>query len=124
MALAGAAAGNGAAEVVVLGLGTNRSYGGMTCPQLLESDCQLLSQRVAGLVRSSLYRTAPMYYHTQEDFWNMVVAGRFSGRGKSAHSFTSPATPARNSTSSQAEGRLVTTPMVFPRYRYPSQVAQ
>ena len=79
MALAGAAAGNGAAEVVVLGLGTNRSYGGMTCPQLLESACQLLSQRVAGLVRSSLYRTAPMYYHNQEDFWNMVVAGRFSG---------------------------------------------
>lgn len=67
------------ATVVVLGLGSNRSYKGMTCRQLLESACQLLSRRVAGLVRSSLYRTAPLYYHDQEDFWNMVVAGRFSG---------------------------------------------
>lgn len=67
------------ATVVVLGLGSNRSFEGKSCRQLLDSACHLLSRRVEGLVRSSLYRTAPMYYHDQEDFWNMVVAGRFSG---------------------------------------------
>ncbi|MBR6565302.1 MAG: 2-amino-4-hydroxy-6-hydroxymethyldihydropteridine diphosphokinase [Spirochaetaceae bacterium] len=66
-------------SVVVLGLGSNRSYQNQSPRQLLEAACHLLAQRVVGLQSSSLYRTAPMYYEEQEDFYNMAVAGRFAG---------------------------------------------
>ena len=66
-------------EAVVLGLGSNRSFQDKSPRQLLDAACRLLSRRIEGLVRSSLYRTAPMYYLQQEDFYNMVAAGRFAG---------------------------------------------
>lgn len=67
------------AAVVVLGLGSNRGYRNQSPRQLLEAACGLLGRRVAGLRVSSLYRTAPMYHREQEDFYNMVAAGRFAG---------------------------------------------
>ena len=76
------------ASIVVLGLGSNRSYQNQAPRQLLESACHLLSQRITDLKASSLYRTAPLYYQDQEDFFNMVVAGRFVGSPRDLLRFT------------------------------------
>ena len=76
------------ATIVVLGLGSNRSYQNQTPRQLLESACHLLSQRITDLKASSLYRTAPLYYQDQEDFFNMVVAGHFVGSPRDLLAFT------------------------------------
>ena len=76
------------ATIVVLGLGSNRSYQNQAPRQLLESACHLLSQRITDLKASSLYRTAPLYYQDQEDFFNMVVAGRFVGSPRDLLRFT------------------------------------
>ena len=76
------------ATIVVLGLGSNRSYQNQAPRQLLESACHLLSQRITDLKASSLYRTAPLYYQDQEDFFNMVVAGRFVGSPRDLLTFT------------------------------------
>ena len=76
------------ATIVVLGLGSNRSYQNQAPCQLLESACHLLSQRITDLKASSLYRTAPLYYQDQEDFFNMVVAGRFVGSPRDLLMFT------------------------------------
>ena len=74
--------------IVVLGLGSNRSFQNQTPRQLLESACHLLSQKIMDLKASSLYRTAPLYYQNQEDFFNMVVAGRFAGSPRELLTFT------------------------------------
>ena len=76
------------ASIVVLGLGSNRSYQNQAPCQLLESACHLLSQRITDLKASSLYRTAPLYYQDQEDFFNMVVTGRFVGSPRDLLTFT------------------------------------
>ncbi|MBR1913123.1 MAG: 2-amino-4-hydroxy-6-hydroxymethyldihydropteridine diphosphokinase [Treponema sp.] len=67
---------------IVLGLGSNRSYDGKTPQKLLAAACSELSWRVVDMKKSSLYRTKALYYTDQDDFYNMVVAGRFEG---SAH---------------------------------------
>ena len=74
--------------VVVLGLGSNRSYQNQSPRQLLDAACHLLSQRIKNLQASSLYRTAPLYYQDQEDFFNMVVAGHFDGSPRDLLAFT------------------------------------
>ena len=74
--------------IVVLGLGSNCSYQNQSPRQLLDAACHLLSQRIKDLKASSLYRTAPLYYHEQEDFYNMVVAGHFVGSPRDLLSFT------------------------------------
>lgn len=76
------------AAVVVLGLGSNRSFDGQSPRQLLGSACRLLSERVVGLERSSLYRTAPMYHEEQDDFYNMVAVGWFLGSPRELLEFT------------------------------------
>lgn len=75
-------------QIVVLGLGSNRSFQNQSPHQLLEKACHLLCERVVDLVRSSLYKTAPMYFQDQEDFYNMVVAGRFTGSPRELLKFT------------------------------------
>ncbi len=74
--------------IVVLGLGSNRGYQNQSSRQLLDTACHLLSQRIENLKVSSLYKTAPLYYHEQEDFYNMVVAGRFTGSPRELLHFT------------------------------------
>ncbi len=74
--------------VVVLGLGSNRSYQNQSPRQLLDAACHLLAQRIKNLKVSSLYKTAPLYYQDQEDFFNMVVAGHFDGSPRDLLAFT------------------------------------
>ncbi len=74
--------------IVVLGLGSNRSYQNQSPRQLLDAACLLLAQRIKNLKASSLYKTAPLYYQDQEDFFNMVVAGHFDGSPRDLLTFT------------------------------------
>lgn len=67
---------------VVLGLGSNRSHEGKSPLELLKTACSDLSCRLEDMKMSSVYKTKAMYYTDQDDFYNMVVAGRFEG---SAH---------------------------------------
>lgn len=62
-------------EFVVLGLGSNREWGGNTPLQLLRSACQRLSSVLSDFSYSSVYLTDPMYVENQEKFFNMVVSG-------------------------------------------------
>ena len=64
---------------VVLGLGSNNEYQGLSPVQLLEKACILLGSRLSCLKTSSVYVTKAMYYEDQSDFHNMVVMGNFSG---------------------------------------------
>lgn len=62
--------------LVVLGLGSNRSWGGLSCLQLLQSAVKELSDFFpAGCEVSSVYSSKAMYYEDQDDFHNMAVAG-------------------------------------------------
>lgn len=74
--------------IVVLGLGSNRSYQNQSPRQLLDAACHLLAQQIKNLKVSSLYKTAPLYYQDQEDFFNMVVAGHFDGSPRDLLIFT------------------------------------
>lgn len=74
--------------IVVLGLGSNRSYQNQSPSQLLDAACHLLAQQIKNLKVSSLYKTAPLYYQDQEDFFNMVVAGHFDGSPRDLLTFT------------------------------------
>lgn len=64
---------------VVLGLGSNRAYGGRTPVQLLASACAALGAVLCGMDCSSVYRTGALYVTAQEDFCNMVVGGCYDG---------------------------------------------
>ncbi|MCR5762815.1 MAG: 2-amino-4-hydroxy-6-hydroxymethyldihydropteridine diphosphokinase [Treponema sp.] len=64
---------------IVLGLGSNRSYGGKSPIELLSSACSELSLRVQDMKISSIYKTKALYLTEQDDFYNMVVAGKFEG---------------------------------------------
>lgn len=63
--------------LVVLGLGSNRSYNGLDCIQLLDKACECLSKTLSLFIKSSIYLTKPMYLQNQSDFYNMVVAGYY-----------------------------------------------
>lgn len=60
---------------VVLGIGSNREWDKMSCLQLMENACRQLRVFLSGFKMSSVYKTKPMYYENQDDFYNMVVSG-------------------------------------------------
>ncbi len=66
---------------VVLGLGSNAPYNTGVCTvypvDILKQACVLLSPlfEKGSITYSSIYRTKPMYYESQSDFYNMVLYG-------------------------------------------------
>ena len=70
-------------HLVALGLGTNREFNGLKGPGLLAHACARLSEILTSIRFSAVYRTAAMYVTDQDDFYNMVVAGRFEGSPQS-----------------------------------------
>lgn len=62
-------------KLVVLGLGSNRSFEGDDSVSLLKKACILLKNVLTDLRMSSVYQTKPMYVEDQDDFYNMVVCG-------------------------------------------------
>lgn len=60
---------------VVLGLGSNKSWQGMSSVQLLVQAVRALGVVLRSITCSSVYRTRPLYVEDQDDFLNMVVAG-------------------------------------------------
>ena len=70
-------------HLLALGLGTNREFNGLKGPGLLAHACVSLSRFIASIRFSAVYRTAAMYVTDQDDFFNMVVAGRYEGSPQS-----------------------------------------
>lgn len=66
-------------EYAVIGLGSNKSFQGMNCTQILASAVAALSDVLEDMTVSSVYITKPMYYEDQENFHNMAVSGYFDG---------------------------------------------
>ena len=64
---------------LTLGLGSNKKYNGMSCVQILDEAVRKISTFVTNLEMSSIYRTQAMYVTDQDDFYNMVVCGDYSG---------------------------------------------
>lgn len=64
---------------VTLGLGSNKKYNSMSCVQILDEAVKKISTFVKNLEISSIYRTQAMYVTDQDDFYNMVVCGDYSG---------------------------------------------
>ncbi|MCQ2611437.1 MAG: 2-amino-4-hydroxy-6-hydroxymethyldihydropteridine diphosphokinase [Treponema sp.] len=62
-------------NLVVLGLGSNRSHEGQSCIELLLGAVKELEKILDKAVISSVYRTKAMYVTDQDDFYNMVIAG-------------------------------------------------
>ncbi|MCQ2592156.1 MAG: 2-amino-4-hydroxy-6-hydroxymethyldihydropteridine diphosphokinase [Treponema sp.] len=60
---------------VLLGLGSNKSFQGMSSEVILKMVCFDLASFFKNPVYSSLYRTRAMYVKDQQDFYNMVVLG-------------------------------------------------
>ncbi len=60
---------------VALGLGSNRSFDGLSCMQILQGAVSELKKLLTGLEFSSVYKTRAMYYTDQDDFYNMAVLG-------------------------------------------------
>ena len=60
---------------VALGLGSNKSYGGRSCMQILREAVAELGEYLSGLEASGVYKTRAMYYEDQDDFYNMAVLG-------------------------------------------------
>lgn len=63
---------------VVLGIGSNREWNKMSSLQLMENACCQLKVFLSDFKMSSVYKTKPMYYENQDDFYNMVVLGGVS----------------------------------------------
>jgi 2-amino-4-hydroxy-6-hydroxymethyldihydropteridine diphosphokinase len=61
----------------VFSLGSNMSFNGMEPREILLKACSCLSERLADFRVSSIYRTEPLYYREQDDFYNLVCAGRY-----------------------------------------------
>lgn len=64
---------------VVLGLGSNMVFQNMNSMEILSHACEEISMILENMRSSSIYRTRPMYYLEQQDFFNMVVAGDYNG---------------------------------------------
>jgi len=60
---------------VILGLGSNRSFLGLSPVQLLDSACDELKKILVNPVFSSIYTSKAMYVTDQEDFYNMACMG-------------------------------------------------
>ena len=66
-------------ECVVLGLGSNKNYGGKEPVALLAEACAALDAVLKDCVFSSVYKTGALYVTDQDDFYNMVVRGMYEG---------------------------------------------
>ena len=60
---------------VILGLGSNRNYNGLTSLQILSKACTSLSKILSFITLSSVYISKPMYYENQDNFYNMALSG-------------------------------------------------
>lgn len=60
---------------VVLGLGSNRKFNGMSCLEILNKASIELKDILMQPVFSSVYKTKAMYVENQDDFYNMAVLG-------------------------------------------------
>ncbi len=60
---------------VVLGLGSNKSWQGLSSLEILASAVRALKPLLHDITCSSVYETAPLYVTNQQAFCNMVVAG-------------------------------------------------
>jgi 2-amino-4-hydroxy-6-hydroxymethyldihydropteridine diphosphokinase len=77
--------------LAVLSLGSNSPLVAKTGEALepfdiLHAACARLSERLGGLRVSSVYRTKPLYYENQRDFYNLVCAGTFTAKGTESDS--------------------------------------
>ncbi|MBQ9207059.1 MAG: 2-amino-4-hydroxy-6-hydroxymethyldihydropteridine diphosphokinase [Treponema sp.] len=61
--------------IVVLGLGSNKSFASLEPLEILARACQRLSSVFSQFSVSSVYRTRPMYVENQACFYNMAVCG-------------------------------------------------
>ena len=64
---------------VFLGLGSNKSFGGLCPLEVLRRACLELSSFLSAFRTSSVYKTGAMYFEDQDDFLNMVVCGMYKG---------------------------------------------
>ena len=64
-------------NLVVLGLGSNTTFGNKSSIDLLHSASSALSAILTDMQQSSIYQTKPMYVEDQQDFFNMVVCGYY-----------------------------------------------
>lgn len=62
---------------VALGLGSNKSFEGLSCMQILQGAVSELKKLLTGLECSGVYKTRAMYYEDQDDFYNLAVMGFF-----------------------------------------------
>lgn len=60
---------------VILGLGSNKSFGECSPLKLLAHACTCLAEVLQSPAFSSVYRTKAMYVLDQDDFYNMAVSG-------------------------------------------------
>lgn len=64
---------------VALGLGSNKSFEGLSCMQILQGAVSELKKLLTGLECSGVYKTRAMYYEDQDDFYNLAVLGFVNG---------------------------------------------
>lgn len=62
-------------DLIVLGLGSNKSFGGFSSVEILQKAVERLSDFVSEMKVSSVYKTKPMYVEEQSKFFNMAVCG-------------------------------------------------
>ena len=60
---------------ILLGLGSNTSFDGMSPVELLRKACFELTKNISSPFFSSVYKTKAMYVENQEDFYNMAAYG-------------------------------------------------
>ena len=60
---------------IILGLGSNKSFNGKSCLELLNDACHDLTTLLKNVIVSSVYRTKAMYVTDQDDFYNMALLG-------------------------------------------------
>jgi 2-amino-4-hydroxy-6-hydroxymethyldihydropteridine diphosphokinase len=61
--------------LAALSLGSNMPFNGMEPPAILAAACARLAAKLRGFRASSVYRTKPLYYRAQDDFYNMACCG-------------------------------------------------
>ncbi len=61
-------------QLLVLGLGSNTSYNGMSSLDILKSACKDLSNAGEKATFSSVYTSRAMYVENQNDFYNMACS--------------------------------------------------
>lgn len=64
---------------IVLGLGSNKEYMDLSPLKILTGACTMLCNFVHEVQFSSVYKTAAMYKTDQNDFYNLVLMGKYEG---------------------------------------------